>query len=158
MVGPVNSEPTLNLLWTYSEHTLSLLWTFLKTLLFTAFLLTVLKILTYAIVSTWPLVGSRWEHVKRKMHPCSHWGISPQHATKGHLGRFCPERETDYKSLGGWQSDLKFDKIDQNCWLGFFLQKQSLGFWPPSHSFSDFLGLSPIWWGFLLLLRRGRPP
>ena len=48
------------------------------------------------------------------MHPCSHWGISPQHATKGHLGRFCPERETDYKSLGGWQSDLKFEKNDSN--------------------------------------------
>ena len=47
---------------------------------------------------------------------------------EGHLGRFYPEQETGYKSLGGWQSDLKFGKIDQNCWLGFFLQKQSLGF------------------------------
>ena len=38
--------------------------------LFTAFLMTVLKILTYALVSTWSLVSSRWEHVKRKMQPC----------------------------------------------------------------------------------------
>ena len=30
----------------------------------------VLKILTYALVSTWSLVGSEWEDVKRKMHPC----------------------------------------------------------------------------------------
>ena len=42
---------------------------FLQTLLFTAFLVTVLKNLTYALVSTWSLVSSRWEHVKRKMHP-----------------------------------------------------------------------------------------
>ena len=43
---------------------------FLQTLLFTAFLMTVLQILTYALVSTWSLVSSGWEHVKRKMHPC----------------------------------------------------------------------------------------
>ena len=43
---------------------------FLQTLLFTAFLATVLKILTYSFVSTWSLVSSAWEHVKRKMHPC----------------------------------------------------------------------------------------
>ena len=43
---------------------------FLQTLLFTAFLATVLKILTYAFVSTWSLVSSAWEHVKQKMHPC----------------------------------------------------------------------------------------
>ena len=30
---------------------------------------TVLKILTCALVSTWSLVSSNWEHVKRKMHP-----------------------------------------------------------------------------------------
>ena len=42
---------------------------FLQTLLFTAFLATVLKILTYPLVSTWSLVSSHWEHVKRKMHP-----------------------------------------------------------------------------------------
>ena len=41
----------------------------LKALLFTAFLVTVLKILTYALVSTWSLVSSGYEHVKRKMHP-----------------------------------------------------------------------------------------
>ena len=45
---------------------------FLKTLLFTAFLVTVLKKLAYALVSTWSLVSSRWEHVKRKMHPWIH--------------------------------------------------------------------------------------
>ena len=39
---------------------------FLQTLLFTAFLATVLKILTYAFVSTWSLVSSAWEHFKRK--------------------------------------------------------------------------------------------
>ena len=44
---------------------------FLQTLLFTAFLVTVLKMLTYTLVSTWSLVSSGWEHVKRKMHPCS---------------------------------------------------------------------------------------
>ena len=44
---------------------------FLQTLLFTAFLVTVLKILTYALVSTWSSVSSGWEHVKRKMHPCT---------------------------------------------------------------------------------------
>ena len=42
----------------------------LQTLLFTAFLVTVLKNLTYALVSTRSLVSSGWEHVKRKMHPC----------------------------------------------------------------------------------------
>ena len=42
---------------------------FLQALLFTAFLVTVLKILTYALVSTWSSVSSGWEHVKRKMHP-----------------------------------------------------------------------------------------
>ena len=36
---------------------------------FRHFLVTVLKILTYALVSTWSLVSSQWEHVKRKMHP-----------------------------------------------------------------------------------------
>ena len=41
---------------------------FLQTLLFTAFLVTVLKNLTYALVSTRSSVSSRWEHVKRKMH------------------------------------------------------------------------------------------
>ena len=30
--------------------------------------MTVLKILTYALVSTWSSVSSGWEHVKRKMH------------------------------------------------------------------------------------------
>ena len=42
---------------------------FLQTLLFTVFLVTVLKILSYALVSTWSSVSSGWEHVKRKMHP-----------------------------------------------------------------------------------------
>ena len=42
---------------------------FFQTLLFTAFLVTVLKNLTYALVSTWSLVSSGCEHVKRKMHP-----------------------------------------------------------------------------------------
>ena len=43
---------------------------FLQTLLFMAFLVTILKNLTFALVSTWSLVRSGWEHVKRKMHPC----------------------------------------------------------------------------------------
>ena len=47
---------------------------FLQTLLFTAFLATVLKNLTYALVSTWSLVRSLWEHVKRKMYPCDKYG------------------------------------------------------------------------------------
>ena len=32
--------------------------------------MTVLQILTYALVSTWSLVSSGWDHVKRKMHHC----------------------------------------------------------------------------------------
>ena len=44
---------------------------FLQTLLYTAFLVTVLKMLTYALVGTWSLVSSGYEHVKRKMYPCS---------------------------------------------------------------------------------------
>ena len=36
--------------------------------------MTVLKILTYALVSTWSLVSSGWEHVKRRMHP---WQSAP---------------------------------------------------------------------------------
>ena len=43
---------------------------FLQTLLFTPFLATVQKIITYALVSTWSLVISGWEHVKRIMHHC----------------------------------------------------------------------------------------
>ena len=43
---------------------------FLQTLLFTAFLVTVLKILTYALASTWSSVSSGWEHGKRKKHLC----------------------------------------------------------------------------------------
>ena len=43
---------------------------FLQTLLFTAFFVTVLKFLTYGLVSPWSSVSSGWEHVKRKMHPC----------------------------------------------------------------------------------------
>ena len=43
---------------------------FLQTLLFTAFLVTVLKKLTYALVSKWSSVSSGWEHLKRKIHPC----------------------------------------------------------------------------------------
>ena len=34
------------------------------------------KILTYALVSAWSSVSSRWEHVKRKMHPCFHEGLA----------------------------------------------------------------------------------
>ena len=45
---------------------------FLQTLLFMAFLVTILKNLTFALVSTWSLVRSGWEHVKRKMHPWPH--------------------------------------------------------------------------------------
>ena len=33
--------------------------------------MTVLKILTYALESTWSLVSSRWEHIKRKCTPAS---------------------------------------------------------------------------------------
>ena len=42
----------------------------LQTLLFTAFLVTVLKILTYALGSTWSLVRSGWEHGPQLMQPC----------------------------------------------------------------------------------------
>ena len=37
--------------------------------------MTVLKILTYTLVSTWSSVSSGWEHVKRKMHP---WYTTPR--------------------------------------------------------------------------------
>ena len=46
---------------------------FLQTLLFTAFLVTVLKFLTNALWSTWSLVSSRQEHVKQKKH--SWWSV-----------------------------------------------------------------------------------
>ena len=42
---------------------------FLQTLLFTPFVATVQKIITYALVSTWSWVSSGWEHVSRFMHP-----------------------------------------------------------------------------------------
>ena len=35
----------------------------------------VIRILTYALVSTWSSVSSGWEHVMRKMHPCI-WKIN----------------------------------------------------------------------------------
>ena len=47
---------------------------FLQKLLFTAFLVTILKILTYALVSTWSSVSSRYEHVPQLMQP---WGLLP---------------------------------------------------------------------------------
>ena len=68
---------------------------FLQTLLFTAFLATVLKILTYAFVSTWSLVSSRWEHVKRKMHPwsrASHFTTTDQKTTNLIKGWATPSR------------------------------------------------------------------
>ena len=43
---------------------------FLQTLLFTPFVATVPKIITYALVSTWSWVSSGWEHVTQFMH---HW-------------------------------------------------------------------------------------
>ena len=43
---------------------------FLQTLLFTEFLVTVVRLLTYPLVSTWSLVSSHWEHIKQKIHPC----------------------------------------------------------------------------------------
>ena len=67
---------------------------FLQTLLFTAFLVTVLKILTYALVSTWSSVSSGWEHVKRKMHPWPLWKWDEKKrcqnplSTQVHLGGF----------------------------------------------------------------------
>ena len=42
---------------------------FRQTLLFTAFLVTVLKILTFALVSTWSSVSSGYEHVPQLMQP-----------------------------------------------------------------------------------------
>ena len=56
---------------------------FLQALLFTAFLVTVLKMLTYTLVSTWSLVSSGYEHVKQLMQPCScqchHHHLKHQH-------------------------------------------------------------------------------
>jgi len=42
---------------------------FLQTLLFTAFLMMVLKMWTYALVSTWSLVSSGYEHIPQLMQP-----------------------------------------------------------------------------------------
>ena len=42
---------------------------FLQTLLFTAFVVMVLKISTYTLVSTWSSVSSGYEHVKQLMQP-----------------------------------------------------------------------------------------
>ena len=63
---------------------------FLQTLLFTAYLVTVLKNLTYALVNTWSLVSSEWEHVKRKMHPCTL------------LTRFTHAVDMVYTVVSGW--------------------------------------------------------
>ena len=43
---------------------------FLQKLLFTAFFETILKILTYALLSTWSSVSSGYEHVLQLMQPC----------------------------------------------------------------------------------------
>ena len=49
-------------------------------LLFTAFLVTVLKILTYALVSTWSSVSSGYEHIPQLMQP---W--SPHYLRHGYI-------------------------------------------------------------------------
>ena len=51
---------------------------FLQTLSFTAFLVTVLKSLTYALVSTWSWVSSGYEHVKQLMQPWLWGSEAPQ--------------------------------------------------------------------------------
>ena len=63
---------------------------FLQTLLFTPFVATVQKIITYALVSTWSWVSSGWEHVTRFMHHClvsvGNFGQNP-HNVYTHLGK-----------------------------------------------------------------------
>ena len=77
---------------------------FLQTLLYTAFLVTVLKMSTYALVSTWFSVSSGWEHVKRKMHP------------------WLPKRMNFWKDQNGlWPPPPSFSEN----YIGIFFQKET---------------------------------
>ena len=79
--GDVFLLPNLGALWfsenliTYSLHIclreVKNNFFSIQTLLFTAFLVTVLKILTYVLVSTWSSVSSGYEHVPQLMQPCT---------------------------------------------------------------------------------------
>ena len=53
-----------------SYRTSKIQYLFLQTLLFTAFLVTVLKISTYALGSTWSSISSGQEHGPQLMQPC----------------------------------------------------------------------------------------
>ena len=89
---------------------------FLQKLLFTAFLVTVLKISTYALVSTWSLVNSGWEHVERKMHPCI-YGLDNVMLCCGKSEfqeiKICKRKKTiksaSISGSGGWR------KVTQKC-------------------------------------------
>ena len=52
---------------------------FRQTLLFTAFIATIQKVITYVLVSTWSKVSSGWEQVPRFMQPWSLESSDPQH-------------------------------------------------------------------------------
>ena len=58
---------------------------FLQTLLFTAFLVTVLKILTYALGSTWSSVSSEYEHGPQLMQPWWEAGLAKGRKVEGDL-------------------------------------------------------------------------
>ena len=65
--------------------------------------MTVLKILTYALVSTWSLVSSHWEHVKRKMYPCDKYGHDDWPYDCSVV--FC--RLMVWVSMKGWKGKIK---------------------------------------------------
>ena len=76
---------------------------FFQTLLFTAFLVTVLKDLTYALVSTWSLVSSGCEHVKRKMQP---W--SEERKSTLWINMSSSDPKPSWKVLVLWRNKLSF--------------------------------------------------
>ena len=82
---------------------------FVQTLLFTAFLVTVLKILTYALESTWSLGSSRWEDVKWKKHPWSKGWMF--HCAEFRVGLFQVHHSITHNSTAVWQIDIQTIKV-----------------------------------------------
>ena len=111
---------------------------FLQALLFTAFLATVLKILTYALVSTWSSVSSGWEHVKRKMHPCPQQAFNP-----------CKFRAALKYSLNDdWRKDCKRNRMPQKSRLDlkFSVKPTAYSTHTGRHDGSSWFSRQPLWW------------
>ena len=76
---------------------------------FYGILVTVLKILTYALESTWSLVSSRWEDVKRKKHPWSKGWMF--HCAEFRVGLFQAHHSITHNSTAVWQIDIQTTKV-----------------------------------------------